>query len=263
VTEAGAGSFGANPSFFDLARDRGMGAPGPTTALEGAGIAPPHGTTVLALTFADGIVMAGDRRAVEGTAVADRRMDKVFPADDFSTVAVAGVAAQAIELVRLFQTELEHYEKVEGEGLSLDGKANRLAQMIRAWMPLVMQGLIVVPIFAGYDLARSEGRIYRYDVIGGRYEEIDFHATGSGGRDAKGSLKKRYRDGLDRDEAVRVAVEALLDASEEDTATGGPDPRRGIYPTVYVVTAEGADRVPEDEVQRAFEQVLEHRTETG
>jgi len=126
-----------------------------------------------------------------------------------------------------------------------------------------MQGLIVVPIFAGYDLARGEGRIYRYDVIGGRYEGIDFHATGSGGRDAKGSLKKRYREGLDRAEAIRVAVEALVDASEEDTATGGPDPRRGIYPTVFVVTAAGADRVSEDEVRQAYEEVLEHRTETG
>ncbi|HUG87194.1 MAG TPA: proteasome subunit beta [Actinomycetota bacterium] len=263
MREADPGSFGANPSFFDLARAQGMGVSESKTSVEGAGIAPPHGTTVLALRFADGIVMAGDRRAVEGTAVADRRMDKVFPADDHSTVAIAGVAAQAIELVRLFQTELEHYEKVEGEGLSLDGKANRLAQMIRAWMPLVMQGLIVVPIFAGYDLARGEGRIYRYDVIGGRYEGIDFHATGSGGRDAKGSLKKRYREGLDRAEAIRVAVEALVDASEEDTATGGPDPRRGIYPTVFVVTAAGADRVSEDEVRQAYEEVLEHRTETG
>jgi proteasome beta subunit len=263
MREVGPGSFGANPSFFDLARAQGMGAPDPKAPTEGGGVTPPHGTTVLALRFADGIVMAGDRRAVEGTAVADRRMDKVFPADDYSTVAIAGVAAQAIELVRLFQTELEHYEKVEGEGLSLDGKANRLAQMIRSWMPLVMQGLIVVPIFAGYDLSRGEGRIYRYDVIGGRYEGIDFHATGSGGRDAKGSLKKRYRDDLDRAEAIRVAVEALLDASEEDTATGAPDPRRGIYPTVYVVTADGADRVHEDEVRQAYEEVLERRTETG
>ncbi|HEX6262873.1 MAG TPA: proteasome subunit beta [Actinomycetota bacterium] len=263
MTEGVPGSFGANPSFYDLVRARGMGAPGTPGQTEGPGLAPPHGTTVLALRFADGIVMAGDRRAVEGTSVADRRMDKVFPADDYSTVAIAGVAAQAIELVRLFQTELEHYEKVEGEGLSLDGKANRLAQMIRSWMPMVMQGLIVVPVFAGYDLAKREGRIYRYDVIGGRYEGIDFHATGSGGRDAKGSLKKRFRDGLDRGEAIRVALEALLDASEEDTATGGADVRRGIYPTVYVVTAEGADRVPEDEVRAAHEDVLERRTETG
>ena len=255
--------FGANPSFFDLVRAEGGSAPAPGAPAGEGAVAAPHGTTVLALKFGDGIVMAGDRRAVEGMAIADRRMDKVFPADDHSTIGIAGVAAQAIELVRLFQTELEHYEKVEGAHLSLEGKANRLALMLRAWMPMVMQGLIVVPLFAGYDLARREGRIFRYDVIGGRYEEIDFHATGSGGRDAKGSLKKRYRPGLDRDEAIRVALEALLDASEEDAATGGPDPRRGIYPSVFIATAEGTDEVDDETLRAAYEQVLETRQETG
>ncbi len=254
--------IGANPSFFDLARDRGLGTAEPGRTPEAGQISPPHGTTVLALKFADGVVMAGDRRAVEGSAIADRRMDKVFPADDFSAVGMAGVAAQALELVRLFQTELEHYEKVEGDPLSLEGKANRLAQMVRAWMPLVMQGLIVVPVYAGYDLRRRVGRIFRYDVIGGRYEEEDFHATGSGGRDAKGSLKKRYRHDLSREEAIEVAVEALFDASEEDAATGGPDPLRGIYPQVFVVTAEGAVEVPDDDVKGAYESVVAGRERT-
>jgi proteasome beta subunit len=262
----GEAPFGADPSFFQLVRAAGMaGATEPTASGGGADLPAgvPHGTTVLALRFSGGVVMAGDRRAVEGTAIADRRMDKVFPADAHSAVGIAGVAAQAIELVRLFQTELEHYEKVEGEQLSLDGKANRLAQMLRAWMPLVMQGLIVVPLYAGYDRRRREGRIFRYDVIGGRYEELDFHATGSGGRDAKGSLKKRYRPGLDRDDAVDVALEALLDASEEDTATGGPDPLHGIYPSVYVVTDEGVADVPEDEVRQAYERVVARSQEVS
>jgi proteasome beta subunit len=205
--------------------------------------------------------MAGDRRAVEGFAIADNKMDKVFPADDRSLVGIAGVAGQAIELVRLFQTELEHYEKVEGDVLSLEGKANRLAQMLRQSFPLVLQGLVVVPVYAGYDDHRGEGRIFRYDVIGGRYEETDFQATGSGSRDARGSLKKRWRPGLDRNEAVQAAVEALLDASEEDTATGGPDPNRGIFPSVHVVTAAGVEELPSDEVREAYEAVLARRNE--
>jgi proteasome beta subunit len=203
--------------------------------------------------------MAGDRRAVEGYSIADSRMEKVFPADGHSAVGIAGVAGQAIELVRLFQTELEHYEKVEGEKLSLEGKANRLAQLLRSSLPLVMQGLVVVPIYAGFDLRRTEGRIFRYDVIGGRYEEADYQATGSGSRDAKGSLKKRWRPGMERAQAVQAAVEALLDASEEDTATGGPDPRRGIFPSVFVITGEGVDEVPQTDVRSAYEAVIERR----
>ncbi len=254
-------AFGANPSFFDLMRGMGM-EPLPTPSSDAPAAGLPHGTTVVALRFADGVVMAGDRRSVEGYAIADTKMEKVFAADDHSAIGIAGVAAQALEIVRLFQTELEHYEKVEGETLSLEGKANRLAQMLRATFPLVLQGLIVVPIYGGFDLRREEGRIFRYDVIGGRYEETDFQATGSGSRDAKGSLKKRWRPGLDEQRAIQVAVEALVDASEEDTATGGPDPIRGIFPTVHVVTAGGVREVPQEEVRQAYEAVLERR-ETG
>jgi proteasome beta subunit len=250
-------SFGADPSFFNLMREVGAdpSKAGPSSGSEGFAQLPPHGTTVVALRFAEGVVMAGDRRAVEGYAIADNRMNKVFPADEHSAVGIAGVAGQALELVRLFQTELEHYEKVEGEALSLEGKANRLAQLIRGSFPLVVQGLVVVPLYAGYDLARSEGRIFRYDAIGGRYEETDYNATGSGGRDAKASLKKTWRADMDRPAAVEAAVESLLDASEADTATGGPDPVRGIYPSVFVVTAEGVQEVPGDEIRLAFEAV--------
>ena len=253
--------FGSNPSFFDLVR--GMGSDplrAPTApSSEAPTLLPPHGTTVVALRFDGGVIMAGDRRAVEGYNIADERMEKVFPADDHSVVGIAGVAAQAVEMVRLFQTELEHYEKVEGETLSLEGKANRLGQMIRGSLPLVMQGLVVVPIYGGFDLRRAEGRLFRYDAIGGRYEETDYNATGSGSRDAKASLKKRWRPGLGRREAVEAAVESLLDASEADTATGGPDPLRGIYPSVFVVTAEGVDEVPSEETRLAFEAVVARR----
>ncbi|HEV3474742.1 MAG TPA: proteasome subunit beta [Actinomycetota bacterium] len=216
----------------------------------------PHGTTVVGLRFADGVLMAGDRRAVEGYSIADERMTKVFPADEHSAVGIAGVAGQALELVRLFQTELEHYEKVEGDVLSLEGKANRLAQLIRASFPLVMQGLVVVPLYGGYDLGRQRGRIFRYDAIGGRYEETDWGATGSGSRDAKASLKKRWRPEMARTEAIGAAVESLLDASEADTATGGPDPVRGIFPSIHLVTGTGVEEVPHDEVRQAYETVM-------
>jgi proteasome beta subunit len=258
VIGEGPSSFGADPSFYDLVRQSGM-EPLTAPAGEAPALGVPHGTTVLALKFQGGVVMAGDRRAVEGYSIADSRMDKVFPADGHSAVGIAGVAGQAIELVRLFQTELEHYEKVEGEKLSIEGKANRLAQLLRSSLPLVMQGLVVVPIYAGFDLRRTEGRIFRYDVIGGRYEETDYQATGSGSRDAKGSLKKRWRPGMEPAQAVQAAVEALLDASEEDTATGGPDPRRGIFPSVFVITSEGVDEVAEPDIRAAYEAVIERR----
>jgi proteasome beta subunit len=176
-------------------------------------------------------------------------------------VAIAGAAGPAVEMVRLFQTELEHYEKVEGDRLSLEGKANKLAQMIRANLPAAMQGLVVVPIFAGFDNARTLGRIFKYDVTGGRYEEDDFHATGSGGKDARSSLKKRFRADLSRDEAVKIAIEALFDAADEDVGTGGPDLMRGIFPNVVAISAEGMAEISEDEIRTLFEQLIAEHSE--
>lgn len=229
-------------------------------AAEGHGLmAMPKGTTILALRYADGVVMAGDRQATEGFQVAHRRIEKVYRADDHSAIAIAGVAGPSIEMARLFQTELEHYEKVEGEGLSLEGKANKLAQMIRMNLPAALQGLIVIPIFAGFDVRRGEGRIFKYDMTGGRYEEMDHYATGSGGKDARTTLKKLYRPGCSRDEAIRLAAEALVDAAEEDVATAGPDPIHGIFPSVKVISRSGFEDVPEAEVRAHFEAVLAAR----
>src|SRR3954447_8309749 len=211
----------------------------------------PHGTTILALAFDGGIVMAGDRRATMGSMIASREIEKVFPADEYSAVGIAGTAGLAVELVRLFQLELEHYEKIEGSLLSLDGKANRLATMIRGNLGLAMQGLAVVPLFGGFALDRRVGRIFSYDVTGGRYEEHDHHAVGSGSVFARGSLKKLWRPGLDAEQAVAVAVEALFDAADDDSATGGPDQLRHIYPLVATVTDAGYVLVPEDEVGAA------------
>ena len=203
----------------------------------------PHGTTIVALTFDGGMVMAGDRRATAGSMIASRHIEKVFPADEYSAVGIAGTAGLALELVRLFQLELEHYEKIEGTLLSLDGKANRLATMIRGSLGLAMQGLAVVPLFGGYDLDRGVGRIFSYDVTGGRYEETEFHAVGSGAVFARGSLKKLWWPGMTSGDAVRTAVHALVDAADDDSATGGPDARRRIWPVVATVTASGYLRV--------------------
>jgi proteasome beta subunit len=253
-------SFGINPSFMGLL---GESPPAPSAPPAQAPLPIPHGTTVLGLKFAGGVVMAGDRRATEGFSIADERIEKVFPADDYSAVAIAGAAGQATEIVKLFQTELEHYEKVQGDRLSLEGKANRLAQMIRQNFPMALQGLVVVPLFGGFDERRDEGRLFRYDATGGRWEELEFASTGSGGKPAKTTLKKRWRPGLSRDEAVRVAVEALRDAAQEDVATGGPDPVRGIFPTVTVIGSGGVQAVDQERVREAYEAVVADERSTG
>ena len=224
-----------------------------------AGNLAPHGTTIVAATFAGGVVMAGDRRATMGNIIAQRDIEKVFPADEFSVVGIAGAAGLAVEMVRLFQTELEHYEKIEGSTLSMDGKANRLAALIRANLGLAMQGLAVVPLFAGYDLVADQGRIFSYDVTGGRYEETAFHSVGSGSLFARGSLKKLYRDDLDAEGAVTALVQALYDAADDDSATGGPDLTRRIFPVVHVITPDGGRRLPDEEVSAIADRIIAAR----
>ncbi|MBO0844534.1 MAG: proteasome subunit beta [Nocardioides sp.] len=219
----------------------------------------PHGTTIVAATFPGGVVMAGDRRATMGNIIAQRDIEKVFPADEYSCVGIAGSAGLAVELVRLFQTELEHYEKIEGMTLSMDGKANRLAALIRSNLGMAMQGLAVVPLFAGFDLDAGQGRIFSYDVTGGRYEETAFHSVGSGSLFARGALKKLYREDLSREECVTALVQALYDAADDDSATGGPDLTRRIFPVVHVITVEGGQRVPETEVAEIADSVLAGR----
>jgi len=219
-----------------------------------------HGTTIVALRYADGVLMAGDRRATAGSDIAHRNMDKVFPADRFSGIAIAGAAGIAVEMVRLFQTQLEHYEKLSGNSLSLEGKANQLAQMIRGNMGLAMQGLAVVPLFAGFDTRRAIGRIFTYDVTGGRYEESDFHATGSGGRDARTTIKLGWQDNMSRDEAIELAVQSLYEAADEDSATGGPDVVRGIFPTVATITESGFTAVDVNEVSERFAALVARRS---
>jgi proteasome beta subunit len=224
-----------------------------------AGDLAPHGTTIVAATFPGGVVMAGDRRATMGNIIAQRDIEKVFPADEYSAVGIAGTAGLAVELVRLFQTELEHYEKIEGMTLSMDGKANRLAALIRANLGMAMQGLAVVPLFAGFDLTVSSGRIFSYDVTGGRYEETAFHSVGSGSMFARGSLKKLYREDLSQDECVTAVVQALYDAADDDSATGGPDLARRIFPVVQVITAAGGNRLADADVATIADAVIAGR----
>jgi proteasome beta subunit len=226
----------------------------------------PHGTTIVAVTYAGGVLMGGDRRATMGNLIAQRDIEKVYAADSWSVIGIAGAAGIAIEMVKLYQVELEHYEKIEGLTLSLDGKANRLAQMIRGNLGAALQGLAVVPLFAGYDLdaapGTTPGRIFGYDVTGGNYEERGYSSVGSGSLFAKNSLKKTWRPGLDGDAAVRTLVEALYDAADDDSATGGPDPVRRLYPIVYRVDAEGTVRLTDAEVAGVAGAIVTERSAT-
>jgi proteasome beta subunit len=218
-----------------------------------------HATTILAFKFADGVVVAGDRRATEANRIAHSAIQKVFPVDSHSAIAIAGVAGVASELVRLFQTQVAHFEKVEGTSLSLEGKANQLAQMIRSNLELAFRGLVVVPIFAGYDRKRGVGRIFSFDVVGGKYEEFDYHASGSGGRDAQMVLKLGTRRTLGEHEAIELALRALVAAAEEDSATGGPDLARGIFPNVVKVTASGYEEIATDTLREITESLVSER----
>jgi proteasome beta subunit len=218
-----------------------------------------HGTTIVAVTFPGGVIMAGDRRATQGNMIAQRDVEKVFHADEYSCVGYAGTAGIGAELIRLFQVELEHYEKIEGSVLSLDAKANRLAFMVKGNLGMALQGLAVVPMFAGYDLDSGTGRIFSYDIAAAKSEEHHFHAIGSGSVFARGALKKRVRPDLGEQDAVRVCVDALYDAADDDTATGGPDLTRRIYPVVAAVTADGFRRYPEDEVGAVVEAIIADR----
>lgn len=237
------------PSFISLLRHQGVGEALPPGSTEALGPIP-HGTTVLAVRHRDGVILAGDRRATAGHLISHRRIEKVFPADRWSGVAIAGAAGPATEMVRLFQLQLEHYEKVEGSPLSLEGKANQLSQMVRNHLPAAMRGLAVVPLFAGYDLRRGIGRLFQYDVTGGRYEERDHATSGSGGLHADTVLKLGYREDMSRDDAVDLTLTALITAAEADSATGGPDPVRGIWPIVADIAADGFDPVDDAELEQ-------------
>lgn len=219
----------------------------------------PHGTTIVAAAFGDGVVMAGDRRATAGNMISQRTIEKVFRSDEFSCIGIAGVAGIALEVVRLFQMELEHYEKLEGRVLSLEGKANRLATIVRSNLGGAMQGLVVVPLFAGYDTDEGVGRIFSYDVTGGRYEEQRFHSIGSGSVFARGSLKKLYSDGMDESDAITACMQALYDAADDDSATGGPDMSRRIYPIVATVTADGYRRLTDAQAGSYAESIVAGR----
>jgi proteasome beta subunit len=219
----------------------------------------PHATTIVAATFDGGVVMAGDRRATAGNMISKRDVDKVFPADEYSVIAIAGTLALAYELVRLFSVELEHYEKLEGRPLSLEGKANRLGKMVRDNLGAAMQGLAVVPLFAGYDENARTGRIFSYDVAGGPYEEHRFHSVGSGSVFAKSALKKYYSDGMPAGDAVLACVQSLYDAADDDSATGGPDATRQIFPVVSIVTEDGFTRLPDSEAADYARLVMDGR----
>ncbi len=251
------------PNFAGLLRHLGE-APDYRSAAAGpneSGLDITHGTTVVAAKFADGVVIAGDRRATSGNLISHRTMNKVFPADRWSGVAIAGAAGPALEMVKMFQLQLEHYEKVEGRPLSLEGKANQLSAMLRAHLPAAMQGMVVVPLFAGFDRRRGYGRLFAYDVTGGRYEEEDHVASGSGSLFARTVIKLGHRDSNTRDEAIDLMIRALFTAADDDSATGGPDSMRGIYPLVSVITEDGYQELEEPDIAARFDQVLSEFSE--
>jgi proteasome beta subunit len=219
----------------------------------------PHATTIVAVIVRGGVVMAGDRRATSGNMISQRDIEKVFRTDDYSCMGIAGTASTGIEMARLYRVELEHYEKMEGRSLSTEGKANRLATMIRQNLGMAMQGLVVVPIFAAYDPGTDIGRIFGYDVGGGPYEQRNYHSIGSGSIFARGSLKKLYREGCSPEDGVLTCLQALYDAADDDSATGGPDPTRRLWPIVSVITGEGYRRLADDEVAGYVASMLEGR----
>ncbi|ALA59943.1 proteasome subunit beta [Nitrospira moscoviensis] len=219
----------------------------------------PQATTVLAIKYQQGAVIAGDRRATEGFQIADRRIEKVFKIDDYSAMAIAGAAGPCIEMAKLFQTELEHYEKLEGMPLSCEGKANKLGQMVKANLPMVFQGLVVMPLYVGYDLKRTEGRIFKYDITGGRYEESDYHAIGSGGKDARNTMREHFKKGLSENDVLELALLSLYNAADDDVGTGGPDLIRGIYPTAKLVTASGITDVSDGRIRDIYDELMKTR----
>jgi len=219
----------------------------------------PHATTVLAIKYQAGVIIAGDRRATEGFQIADRRIEKVFKIDELSAMAIAGAAGPCIEMAKLFQTELEHYEKLEGMPLSCEGKANKLGQMVKANLPMVFQGLVVMPLYVGYDVKRAEGRIFKYDITGGRYEESDYHAIGSGGKDARNTMREHFKKNLSEPDALNLAMISLYNAADDDVGTGGPDLVRGIYPTAKLVTAEGITDVTDQQIRAVYDRMIAAR----
>jgi proteasome beta subunit len=244
-----------NPSFADYLREMH----GPVPRIDASGAELTHGTTIVGLRGDFGALLAGDRRATMGNVIAQRNIEKVFPADEFTAIGIAGTAGLALELVKLFQVELEHYEKIEGTPLTLDGKANRLSSLLRGNLGMALQGLAIVPLYGGFDQDLLRGRIFSYDITGGRYEEHDYYAVGSGSMFAKGSLKKLYAPDVSEEAAMSIALEALYDAAEDDSATGGPDVARGIYPIVAVANSEGVRIIHESQVARAVQRMIEQR----
>lgn len=258
-------------SFFDFVSKHHpgltLGSPGVTPASQPASeqarvtgpMTVPHATTVLAIKYQQGVVIAGDRRATEGFQIADRRIEKVFKIDELSAMAIAGAAGPCIEMAKLFQTELEHYEKLEGMPLSCEGKANKLGQMVKANLPMVFQGLVVMPLYVGYDVKRAEGRIFKYDITGGRYEESDYHAIGSGGKDARNTMREYFQKNLSEPDALKLALTSLYNAADDDVGTGGPDLVRGIYPTAKFVTAQGITDVSDDKIRAVYDSLIATR----
>ena len=251
-------------SFFELLQvEQPQLVPSLSAWNQSASASVPHGTTVLAMRYEGGVLVAGDRLATAGHSVASRDVVKVFATDSHSCMAISGAAGPSIEMARVLSVELEHYEKIEGQALELDGKANKLSQMIRQNLPAAMQGLAVVPLFAGFDTRRRNGRLWKFDITGGRYEEAEFDATGSGGLYAREAIKQNWRSGIDQGGAVNLAVSALTAAADEDRATGGVDLERRIFPIVKICSDSGVEDCREEDIEGAYRETIARRANGG
>ena len=251
-------------SFFELLQvEQPQLVPSLSAWNQSASASVPHGTTVLAMRYEGGVLVAGDRLATAGHSVASRDVVKVFATDSHSCMAISGAAGPSIEMARVLSVELEHYEKIEGQALELDGKANKLSQMIRQNLPAAMQGLAVVPLFAGFDTRRRNGRLWKFDITGGRYEEAEFDATGSGGLYAREAIKQNWRPGIDQGGAVNLAVNALTAAADEDRATGGVDLERRIFPIVKICSDSGVEDCREEDIEGAYRETIARRANGG
>jgi len=249
-----------HPTLTPTGRSGFLQAQAAVEPMRGAGsVSVPHATTVLAIKYQQGVVIAGDRRATEGFQIAERRIEKVFKIDEYSAMAIAGAAGPCTEMAKLFQVELEHYEKLEGVQLSCEGKANKLGQMVKANLPMVFQGLVVMPLYVGYDLKRAEGRIFKYDLAGGRYEESDYHAIGSGGKEARNTMREHFLKGLAEQDVLKLALLALYNAADDDVGTGGPDLVRGIYPTAKIVNATGITDISDQQIRGIYDGLISTR----
>lgn len=261
--------MGEGRDFFDLLTSEGYRFPAKALspsdpAGSGLPFEPTEGTTILALRYRDGVMVAGDRRATAGHTVLYDRADKVIPIDDYSLMAISGSPAMAFEIARILEHSFQYHRRRQLQEMSIEAKLRRLSLLIRDNLPMAVQGIgAVIPIFATYDQEADLGRIYFYDVLGAQFEVADFATTGSGSSAVRGAMYYMNRWGgppfsqLSREDAVGLSLRLLFTASEYDSATGRYESSAGVYPTVKTITSGGQEDIDLDELRALHERFLD------